>query len=189
VEFRLQDYRDVPETFDRIVSVGMFEHVGVPHYREYFGQVRRKLTEDGVALIHTIGRPTPPGRTGPWIEKYIFPGGYIPAMSETMAAVEKERLFTTDIEIWRLHYAETLRHWYDRFSANVDRVRAIYDERFCRMWRYYLKASEMGFRTGNQAVFQFQLARRQTAVPLTRDYLYAAPEAAAVKRPRAMAGG
>jgi cyclopropane-fatty-acyl-phospholipid synthase len=189
VEFRLQDYRDVPETFDRIVSVGMFEHVGVPHYREYFGQVRRKLTEDGIALIHTIGRPTPPGRTGPWIEKYLFPGGYIPAMSETMAAVEKERLFATDIEIWRLHYAETLRHWHDRFSTNIDRVRAIYDERFCRMWRYYLKASEIGFRTGNQAVFQFQLARRQTAVPLTRDYLHAAPQAAPVKRPRAMAGG
>ncbi len=172
VEFRLLDYREVTGTFDRIVSVGMFEHVGAPHYREYFGHVRRLLTDDGVALIHTIGRPTPPGSTGAFIDKYIFPGGYVPAMSETMAAVEKERLWTTDVEVWRLHYAETLRHWYDRFMSNVDRVREIYDDRFCRMWRFYLVASEMGFRGGHQGVFQFQLARNQQAVPLTRDYLY-----------------
>ncbi|PQO22385.1 SAM-dependent methyltransferase [Rhodobacteraceae bacterium WD3A24] len=180
VEFRLQDYRDVLETFDRIVSVGMFEHVGTPHYRAYFGGVRDRLTEDGVALIHTIGRADPPGTTNPWIAKYIFPGGYIPAMSETMRAIEKERLWPTDVEVWRLHYAETLRHWHDRFMANIDRARAIYDERFCRMWRFYLAASEMTFRASTQCVFQFQLSRRVDAVPLTRDYLYTPRPAAAV---------
>ncbi len=172
VEFRLSDYRKVDETFDRIVSVGMFEHVGVPHYREYFGHVRDKLAADGVALIHTIGRPSPPGYTNPWIRKYIFPGGYCPAMSEVMKAIEKQDLYTTDIEVWRLHYAETLRHWYERFQANEDKVAALYDARFCRMWRFYLAASEMTFRHNRQCVFQFQLARRQDAVPLTRDYLY-----------------
>ncbi|MGG7646023.1 class I SAM-dependent methyltransferase [Rhodovulum sp. YNF3179] len=171
-EFRLQDYRDVTERFDRIVSVGMFEHVGVPHYREYFRHVREKLSEDGVALIHTIGRFTPPASTSPWIAKYIFPGGYIPAMSEVMAAVEKEDLIIADVEVLRLHYAETVRHWHDRFMANCDRVREIYDERFCRMWRFYLVASELSFREGVHCVFQFQLARRRDAVPLTRDYLY-----------------
>ena len=165
------------ETFDRIVSVGMFEHVGVPQFHRYFAQVRDRLTPDGVALIHTIGRPTPPGSTGKFIDKYIFPGGYIPSMSEALAAIEDEGLWTCDVEVWRLHYAETLRHWYDRFMANIDRAREIYDERFCRMWRFYLAASEMGFRGGHQGVFQFQLARRQDAVPLTRDYLYRAEEA------------
>lgn len=171
-DFRLADYRNIDETFDRIVSVGMFEHVGVPHYREYFGHVRDRLAPDGVALIHTIGRASPPGHTSPWILKYIFPGGYIPAMSEVMRAVEKEGLYPTDIEVWRLHYAETLRHWHDRFMANRERAASLYDERFCRMWRYYLVASELTFRLNRQCVFQFQLAREQTAVPLTRDYLY-----------------
>lgn len=172
VEFRLTDYRDVDETFDRIVSVGMFEHVGVPHYREYFRHVHDKLTEDGIALIHTIGRTSPPGSTSPWIDKYIFPGGYIPSLSETMAAVELEHLRSADIEVWRLHYAETLRHWYNRFVANEDRAREIYDDRFCRMWRYYLIASELSFRNDAHVVFQLQLARKRDAVPLTRDYLY-----------------
>ncbi|MFN3144229.1 MAG: class I SAM-dependent methyltransferase [Paracoccaceae bacterium] len=181
VEFRLADYRTVTERFDRIVSVGMFEHVGVPHYREYFGHVRDKLTEDGVALIHTIGRVSPPGSTSPWILKYIFPGGYVPAMSEAISAVEKEGLWSTDVEVWRLHYAETLRHWHDRFMANRDKAAALYDERFCRMWRYYLIASELTFRFNRQCVFQFQLARKQTAVPLTRDYLYPASEPAALR--------
>ncbi|MCG6903331.1 MAG: cyclopropane-fatty-acyl-phospholipid synthase family protein [Rhodobacter sp.] len=178
VEFRLTDYREVEETFDRIVSVGMFEHVGVPHYAEYFAHVRDKLTEDGVALIHTIGRATPPSFTSPWIAKYIFPGGYVPAMSETLKAIEKQSLWTTDIEIWRLHYAETLRHWHDRFTANRDRVKALYDERFCRMWAWYLVGAEMTFRHNRQCVFQFQLARRQDAVPLTRDYIYREPDSA-----------
>ena len=120
VDFRLMDYRHVSERFDRIVSVGMFEHVGVPHYREYFRTVRNLLAEDGVALIHTIGRSDPPGASAAWLDRYIFPGGYTPAMSEAMAAVEKERLVSTDIEVWRLHYAETLKHWFDRFSARMD---------------------------------------------------------------------
>ena len=172
VEFRLQDYRAVTGQFDRIVSIGMFEHVGVPHYREFFRHVHDMLTEDGVALIHTIGRTEPPGSTNPWMAKYIFPGGYIPAISEAMAAVEKEQLWPADIEIWRLHYAETLRHWEQRFSANTERARALYDDRFCRMWRFYLVASEQAFRYNWQCVFQFQLARKRDAVPLTRDYLY-----------------
>jgi cyclopropane-fatty-acyl-phospholipid synthase len=172
VEFRLTDYRNVSETFDRIVSVGMFEHVGVPHYRTYFRNVHDRLAPDGVALIHTIGRPAPPSYTSPWFEKYIFPGGYVPAMSEMTGAIEKEDLYPTDIEILRLHYAETLRHWYDRFVANIDKAAALYDERFCRMWKYYLVACEQTFRHGRQCVFQVQLAHRQDAVPLTRDYLY-----------------
>jgi cyclopropane-fatty-acyl-phospholipid synthase len=172
IDIRLTDYRAVTGTFDRIVSVGMFEHVGLPHYREYFRQVGDRLHPDGVALIHTIGRPGPPGVTSPWITKYIFPGGYVPALSEVMPAIQDSGLYTTDIEVWRLHYAETLRHWRARFEVNIDRVRALYDDRFCRMWRYYLVASEMTFRHHRQCVFQIQLAHRQDAVPLTRDYLY-----------------
>lgn len=172
VDIRLQDYRELNKRFDRVVSVGMFEHVGVPHYREYFDHVRRKLTKDGVALIHTIGRAAPPARTSPWINKYIFPGGYIPSMSECTKAIEKERLWVTDVEVWRLHYAETLKHWHDRFMARIDEARDLYDDQFCRMWRYYLVGSELTFRLHRQCVFQFQLTRRQDAVPLTRDYLY-----------------
>ena len=172
VEIRLTDYRAVPEKFDRVVSVGMFEHVGTPHYRAYFQTVRDCLTPDGVALVHTIGRAAPPGSTNPWIAKYIFPGGYVPALSEVMAAVERTDLWPTDIEIWRHHYAETLRHWHDPFMANIDRVRSLHDDRFCRMWRFYLVACETTFRHNRQCVFQLQLARRRDAVPLTRDYLY-----------------
>ncbi|PKP67516.1 MAG: SAM-dependent methyltransferase [Alphaproteobacteria bacterium HGW-Alphaproteobacteria-5] len=172
VSFRLADFRALRGQFDRVVSVGMFEHVGVPHYRGFFAAVRELLTEDGVALIHTIGRAGAPSSTGPWTRKYIFPGGYIPSMSEVAAAIEHQDLWPTDIEIWRLHYAETLRHWRARFDANKDLVAALYDERFCRMWRFYLVAAELSFRQGRQAVFQVQLARRQDAVPLTRDYLY-----------------
>lgn len=172
VEFHLMDYRKVEGPFDRIVSVGMFEHVGVPHYREYFGKVRDLLTPDGVALIHTIGRLRPPTSTSPWITKYIFPGGYCPALSEVTAAIEKEGVEQTDIEVWRHHYAMTLRHWHDRFVARIDEAKRLYDERFCRMWRFYLIASEMSFIEGHQVVFQMQLARRKDAVPLTRDYLY-----------------
>ncbi|PKP84338.1 MAG: SAM-dependent methyltransferase [Alphaproteobacteria bacterium HGW-Alphaproteobacteria-2] len=177
VEFRIQDYREVTGRFDRIVSVGMFEHVGVPHYHEYFAKVRELLAPDGVALIHTIGRMGPPGATNPWIAKYIFPGGYVPAMSEVTTVVEKEALMITDVEVLRLHYADTLKHWYSNFMRNIDRAREIYDERFCRMWRFYLVAAEMGFREGHQAVFQFQLAKQHGVVPMTREYLYA-PEAA-----------
>jgi len=181
VEFRLTDYRHVEGQFDRIVSVGMFEHVGVPHYSEYFSHVHDRLSTDGIALVHTIGRCSPPAATSPWIAKYIFPGGYVPALSEVMRAVERQDLWSTDIEVLRLHYAETLRHWHDRFVANIDAARALYDDRFCRMWRYYLVASEMTFRLNRQVVFQLQLTRRQDAVPLTRDYLYPAQERAGIR--------
>ena len=174
VRFELQDYRAVQGQFDRIVSVGMFEHVGVPHYGEYFATLYDRLTDDGIALVHTIGRTGPPGATSPWITKYIFPGGYCPALSELSGAVEGSGLYPTDLEVWRLHYAYTLRHWHDRFKANQDRARALYDDRFCRMWRYYLKACEHTFRHNGQCVFQMQIAKRQDAVPLTRDYLYPA---------------
>ena len=172
VRFELIDYRDVQGEFDRIVSVGMFEHVGLPQYRTYFNKINELLTEDGIALVHTIGRAKPPGVTSPWIAKYIFPGGYVPSMSEMTAAVERSGLITTDLEVWRLHYAETLRHWYNRFTARIGEARKLYDDRFCRMWRFYLKASELTFRLDRQVVFQVQLARQQNAVPLTRDYLY-----------------
>ncbi len=171
-KFHLMDYRQVEGQFDRIVSVGMFEHVGVPHYEEYFRTVNERLTPEGIALIHTIGRADPPGTTSPWITKYIFPGGYVPALSETARAIETQDLYTTDVEVWRLHYAETLKHWHERFVSNIDRARELYDERFCRMWRYYLLACELTFRLNKQVVFQFQLSPRQDAVPLTRDYLY-----------------
>jgi cyclopropane-fatty-acyl-phospholipid synthase len=149
----------------------MFEHVGAGHFREFFAKVRDLLTDDGVCLLHSIGRMEQPGSTSPWLRKYIFPGGYTPALSETLAAVEREQLYVTDIEILRLHYARTLQHWHERFQANRDRIRAIYDERFCRMWEFYLKGCEVAFRHWNQMVFQMQLARRQDAVPLTRDYV------------------
>ncbi|PWK60968.1 SAM-dependent methyltransferase [Roseicyclus mahoneyensis] len=174
VRFELKDYRAVSGQFDRIVSIGMFEHVGAPHYGEYFDVVRDRLKPDGIALIHTIGRVAPPGATSPWIAKYIFPGGYCPSMSEMAAAVEHANLYPTDLEVWRLHYAETLRHWHDRFTANEYRARALYDDRFCRMWRYYLKCCEHTFRHNRQAVFQMQIAHRADAVPLTRDYLHPA---------------
>ncbi|MCY3878909.1 MAG: cyclopropane-fatty-acyl-phospholipid synthase [Rhodobacteraceae bacterium] len=170
--FTLMDYRDVKSEFDRIVSVGMFEHVGAPHYREFFRSMRRLLKEDGVALLHTIGRTTPPGSTNPWITKYIFPGGYIPAMSEVTAAIEREGLIVTDVEVLRLHYAETLKNWHERFLDNIKWVRELYDERFCRMWRFYLIACEVGFRHAGQVVFQFQISRNVGAVPTTRNYLY-----------------
>jgi cyclopropane-fatty-acyl-phospholipid synthase len=173
IDIRLQDYRAVTGPFDRIVSVGMFEHVGRPHYAEYFTQVQALLASGGVALIHTIGRAGRPGITSPWITRHIFPGGYCPALSEVMPAIQNTGLWTTDIEVWRLHYAETLRHWRQRFEANIEAATALYDARFCRMWRYYLVASEMTFRHHRQCVFQIQLAHHQDAVPLTRDYLYA----------------
>ncbi len=172
-EFRLQDYRHVEGRFDRIVSVGMFEHVGVPHYREYFEHLRDRLDDGGIALVHTIGRCAPPDVTNPWIEHYIFPGGYTPAMSEVVSVIERSGLVITDVEVLRYHYADTLQHWYRRFMSNLDSIRQIYPERFCRMWRFYLASSEAAFRVGDQVVFQFQLARRGSAVPVTRDYLYA----------------
>lgn len=169
--FELQDYRKVEGRFDRIVSVGMFEHVGVGYYRTYFRKIRELLDVDGVALVHTIGRFDPPGTTNPWIRKYIFPGGYIPALSEIMKAIELEGLWVTDVEVLRLHYAMTLRHWRDRFAANREEAAEIYDETFCRMWEFYLAGSEVSFRFLGNNVFQIQMARKQDAVPLVRDYI------------------
>jgi cyclopropane-fatty-acyl-phospholipid synthase len=171
VEFRLQDYRDVPETFDRIVSVGMFEHVGINHYDEFFTKVRGLLKDDGVVLLHAIGRNSVPGVTNAWIRKYIFPGGYIPSLSEVLPAIERAGLYVTDIEILRLHYAETLKAWRERFMARWDEAAKLYDERFCRMWEFYLAGSETAFRVDAHMVFQIQLAKRQDVVPLTRDYI------------------
>jgi cyclopropane-fatty-acyl-phospholipid synthase len=169
--FSLTDYRDVAGPYDRIVSVGMFEHVGRPNFQTYFDQVARLLKDDGVAVIHSIGRAEGPNFTQPWVAKYIFPGGYIPALSETLAAVERSGLMVTDVEILRLHYAETLKAWRERFAANRAEVAALYDERFCRMWEFYLSISELAFRYRGHMVFQLQLAKRVDAVPLTRDYI------------------
>ncbi|CAH1655455.1 Replicative DNA helicase [Hyphomicrobiales bacterium] len=171
VEFRLQDYRQLSEPFDRIVSVGMFEHVGAGYYRDYFRKVRELLNDDGVALIHTIGRSTPPGATNPFIAKYIFPGGYIPAMSEVAAAVEQEGLVITDVEVLRLHYAQTLKVWRENFLARRDEAVAMYDERFARMWEFYLAACEASFRHDDLVVFQFQLAKKLDGLPITRGYI------------------
>jgi cyclopropane-fatty-acyl-phospholipid synthase len=169
--FFLRDYREEEGSYDRIVSVGMFEHVGPIHYENYFRILRDRLVDDGVALLHTIGQLDAPGPTSPWVRKYIFPGGHIPAFSEVVPAIEQAGLLVTDVEVLRLHYAETLRHWRQRFLANRERAKALYDERFCRMWEFYLASSEMAFRYMNLCVFQIQLAKRIDTVPLTRDYM------------------
>ena len=171
VKFELRDYRDVTEKFDRIVSVGMFEHVGLKNIPEFFQKVRSLLTPDGVALLHSIGRKGGPGSTGAWVRKYIFPGGYAPALSETLPAIEQAKLWVTDIEIWRMHYAETCLAWGGRFAANRDKAAALLGERFCRMWEFYLLISEFSFRYGKHMVFQIQLTREVDGVPLTRDYM------------------
>src|SRR5205814_3154994 len=171
VRFHLRDYREETGRYDRIVSVGMFEHVGAAHYRTFFKKVKSLLAEDGVMLLHSIGRMEPPGATNPWLRKYIFPGGYTPALSEVLRAVEDVGLWVTDMEILRLHYANTLREWRRRFAANRQKVAALYDARFCRMWYFYLAGCEVAFRYMNQMVFQLQLTKRQDAVPLTRDYI------------------
>jgi cyclopropane-fatty-acyl-phospholipid synthase len=177
VRFELRDYRETTGVFDRIVSVGMFEHVGPAHYQTFFDTVAARLAPKGVALVHTIGKTAGPARNNPWIEKYIFPGGVIPALSQIAPAIERAGLIITDLEVLRLHYAETLRAWRERFAQHRQEARALYDERFCRMWEFYLAGAEAGFRSGDLVVFQIQLAKDKTAVPLTRDYLYA-PESA-----------
>jgi cyclopropane-fatty-acyl-phospholipid synthase len=169
--FQLADYRDVPGSFDRIVSVGMFEHVGAPNYRTFFEKVGALLTDDGVALIHSIGCKDPPGLADRFIRKYIFPGGFIPALSLMTAAVEESGLWITDIEILRLHYAETLRQWRERFVANWGAVAEIYDERFCRMWEFYLAVSELSFRVAGHMVIQAQLTKQVDTLPITRGYM------------------
>ncbi len=171
VDFRLQDYREVDDRFDRIVSVGMFEHVGVNYYDTYFRQIAKLLDADGIALLHTIGAEHSPLPPDPWVSKYIFPGGYIPSLSNIIPSIEKAGLFVTDIEVLRLHYAETLRNWRTRFLAHRAEAAALYDERFCRMWEYYLAGAECGFRFLGQVVFQIQLAKKVDAVPLTRDHI------------------
>ena len=172
VEFKLQDYRLEPGRFDRIVSVGMFEHVGLKHFPEFFAKVEELLVPGGVALLHAIGRRDGPGHTNAWLRKYIFPGGYSPALSEALPVVERTGLWVTDIEILRLHYAETIRHWRANFARNRDAIARLYDERFCRMWEFYLVGSELSFRYDHNMVLQMQLARGINAVPITRDYMF-----------------
>jgi len=169
--FHLIDYRDADGRFDRIVSVGMFEHVGVGFYDVFFRKCAQLLTDDGVALLHTIGRSGPPGITNPWIAKYIFPGGYIPALSEVLPAVQRAGLLVSDVEILQLHYAETLKAWRERFLAHRDEVMRLYDQRFVRMWEFYLACSEMAFRGSDMVVFQIQLAKHKGVTPATRDYI------------------
>jgi cyclopropane-fatty-acyl-phospholipid synthase len=190
VRFHLRDYREVDGTYDRIVSVGMFEHVGIPHYAEFFEKIADLLRDDGVALLHTIADRGVPVACNPWIRKYIFPGGYCPSLSVVLPFIERAGLWVTDIEILRLHYAETLRHWRTRFMANQHRVRALYDERFCRMWEFYLASCEMAFRRMGLMVAQIQLTKSVDAAPLTRDYMveweqrHAPPEKAQPRRLR-----
>jgi cyclopropane-fatty-acyl-phospholipid synthase len=171
VDIRLQDYRDVNGPFDAVVSVAMFEHVGIAHYLEYFSKLRDVLTDDGCALVHSIGRKGGPGTTGAWIRKYIFPGGYSPALSETFAEIEKSGLWVTDCEILRLHYAETLLEWDKRFQANRDKVIEMFDEKFARMWEFYLIVSEFSFRHGKHMNFQIQLSKDVNALPMARNYM------------------
>ena len=171
VRFLLRDYRAIDDRFDRIVSVGMFEHVGVGHYAEFFTKCRDLLTPDGVGLLHTIGRAHGPSQTNGWFRKHIFPGGYAPALSEIIPAIENAGLFVTDIEILRYHYADTLRDWRQRFDANRDKAAAMFGDRFCRMWEFYLAASEGAFRFSGHQVFQIQFAKAKDAVPDVRDYI------------------
>jgi cyclopropane-fatty-acyl-phospholipid synthase len=171
VEFREIDYRNVEGQFDRVVSVGMMEHVGIGHFDEYFGKIRELLTDDGYAFIHCIGRMSPPGTTGPFIRKYIFPGAYVPAISEVSAAIERNGLWNADTEILRLHYYYTIRHWRRRFAQNRDKALQIYDERFCRMWEFYLAAVELEFLHGSHMVFQLLLSKTRDAVPIRRDFM------------------
>ena len=172
VEFRLEDYRQLSEKFDRVVSVGMFEHVGRKFYSKYFNKVFDFLNEDGVALIHTIGSINPPRGPQPWITKYIFPGGYTPSLSEVSLPIEKSGLIISDLEVLRAHYAYTLRNWKDRFMSKKEQVLEMFDEKFFRMWEFYLVGCEMSFKWRDQVVFQFQLTRKLKATPITRDYIY-----------------
>ena len=166
-----KDYREVEGTFDRVVSIGMLEHVGVRQYGRMFERIRALLPQHGVALVHSIGRVLGPGSTNPWIKKYVFPGGYIPALSEVLPAIERSGLWATDIEVLRLHYAHTLRQWRERFMANRQRAAELYDERFVRMWEYYLATSEISFRYLDNMNFQIQLCPDRNTLPLARDYM------------------
>jgi len=178
VRFHLRDYREEAGTYDRIVSVGMFEHVGVRYYKAFFDKLKSLLRPDGVALIHSIGRMDGPGLTSSWLRKYIFPGGYVPALSEVLPVVEQSGLWVTDIEVLRLHYAETLKEWSARFDRHRREIADLYGDRFCRMWELYLAGAEMQFRHGKMMVFQIQLAKTVDAVPITRDYMFTGEAAA-----------
>jgi cyclopropane-fatty-acyl-phospholipid synthase len=169
VEFRELDYRDLEGRYDRVVSVGMMEHVGIGHFEAYFGKIRSLLADDGFAFVHCIGRMRPPSSTGPFIRKYIFPGAYVPSLSEVFAATERTDLWVADMEVLRLHYHYTLQHWRRRFAANRERAAELYDERFCRMWEYYLAAVDVGFSNGGNMVFQLLLSAKIDAVPILRD--------------------
>jgi cyclopropane-fatty-acyl-phospholipid synthase len=179
VEFREVDYRALEGRFDRVVSVGMMEHVGIGHFDEYFGKIRSLMADDGFAFVHCIGRMRPPGSTGPFIRKYIFPGAYVPSLSEVFAATERTGLWVADMEVLRLHYHYTLRHWRQRFAANRARAAELYDERFSRMWEYYLAAVDVGFSNGSNMVFQLLLSAKIDAVPILRDYAMEDPRAVA----------
>ena len=172
VRFKLMDYRELNEKFDRIVSVGMLEHVGRKFYKTYFNTISKLLTKDGVALVHTIGSVNPPRDPHPWITKYIFPGGYTPSLSEVVKPIENSGLIISDMEVLRMHYAYTLRHWKERFLSKKEQVLGMFDEKFFRMWEFYLTGCEMVFKWGDQVVFQFQLTKNFTSVPNTRDYIY-----------------
>ena len=172
VRFELKDYRELNEKFDRVVSVGMFEHVGRKFYKRYFNKVSELLNDDGIALIHTIGSVSPPRDPHPWITKYIFPGGYTPSLSEVSLPIEKSGLVISDMEVLRMHYSHTLRHWKNRFLGKKEQVLEKFDEKFIRMWEFYLAGCEMAFKWGDQVVFQFQLSKELTSVPNTRDYIY-----------------
>lgn len=176
VDIRLQDYRDIPDSFDRVVSVGMLEHVGQPQYSTYFKKINTLLAPDGVGLIHFIGRSTPPRVLSPWFQKYIFPGGYSPAFSEVIPHVQAAGIVMTDLEVWRGHYEKTLRHWQEKFEKAEPQVRAMFDDRFVRMWWWYLIAAEVSFTHMGHVLFQMQIARDPAAAPATRQYLYASPE-------------
>ncbi len=177
IEFVQKDYREFEGQFDRVVSVGMMEHVGIGHFDDYFGKVRDLLKPDGYAYIHSIGRSTQPGTTGPFFRKYIFPGGYVPALSETFEALERQGLWVDDMEVLRLHYYYTLRDWRERFTANREKAAELYDERFCRMWEFYLGAAELGFLHGSNMVFQLLLSPTRDAVPLNRNFIVDAERA------------
>ena len=172
VRFKLLDYRELDEKFDRVVSVGMFEHVGRKFYNKYFSKVFQLLNDDGIALIHTIGSSNPPRDPHPWITKYIFPGGYTPSLSEIAKPIEMAGLIVSDIEVLRMHYSHTLRHWKERFLGNREKVLELFDEKFFRMWEFYLTGCEMAFKWGDQVVFQLQLTKNFTSAPNTRDYIY-----------------
>ena len=172
LSFKLMDYRELNEKFDRIISVGMFEHVGRKFYKRFFTQIEKLLKDDGVCITHTIGSVNPPRDPHPWITKYIFPGGYTPSLSEVASPIEKSGLIVADIEVLRMHYSHTLRHWKENCIQNKDKIIQMFDERFFRMWEFYLAGCEMAFKWGDQVVYQFQLTKNYTSTPVTRDYIY-----------------